>query len=282
MDRRTLLLAPLASLAPRRLETVRIGLATDVHHADRDARGLRQYRAARGRMEAAVAAFTERRTDLVVELGDFIDEAPDAEREQGYAREIDAVLRRAPGQVHHVLGNHCVWTLTKKQFLEAVASERSYYSFARGGWHFVVLDACFRLDGVEYGRRDFDWRDTAIPPRELEWLEGDLKRAAGPVVVFVHQRIDVEGDVGVKNGAEARRILESSGKLRAVFQGHSHENDLKEHKEVPYVTFCALVDHPEPQGGAWAVAELKPDGAIALEGFRRQQSRALAPIRTAP
>ena len=38
--------------------------------------------------------------------------------------------------------------------------------FDRGGFHFVVLDACFRSDGVPYGRKNFKWTDTKIPPAE--------------------------------------------------------------------------------------------------------------------
>ena len=53
----------------------KIGLVTDLHHADKDARGTRFYRESLGKLEEAHQAFAEESTDLAVELGDFIDSA---------------------------------------------------------------------------------------------------------------------------------------------------------------------------------------------------------------
>src|SRR5690606_14446190 len=118
---------------------------------------------------------------------------------------------------HYVLGNHCVDTLKKSEFLGQIGQAASYYSFEWGGVHFVVLDACFRSDGVAYERKNFVWTDSNIPPAEVEWLRGDLAAAKGPVVVFVHQRLDVEDNHGVKNGAGIRDLLEKSHKVLGVF-----------------------------------------------------------------
>ncbi|MFM2096337.1 MAG: hypothetical protein RIS70_3461, partial [Planctomycetota bacterium] len=48
---------------------------------------------------------------------------------------------------------------------------------------------------------------------ELEWLEGDLKASDQPVVVFAHQRLDVNNSYGIKNQAAVRKVLETSGKV---------------------------------------------------------------------
>ena len=93
-----------------------------------------------------------------------------------------------PRDRHHVLGNHCVDTLTKEEFLDRVGQERSFYSFDVGGYHFVVLDACFRSDGQPYGRKNFEWTDANIPAHEVEWLEADLASTSRPTIVFAHQR----------------------------------------------------------------------------------------------
>ena len=93
-----------------------------------------------------------------------------------------------------VLGNHCVDTLTKDEFLGGVEQKQSYYSFDRGGFHFVVLDACFRGDGQPYGRKNSKWNDANIPAAELEWLAADVKATEKPVIVFAHQRLDVSSN----------------------------------------------------------------------------------------
>jgi hypothetical protein len=54
-------------------------------------------------------------------------------------------------------------TLHKDEFLGTVEQEKSYYSFDRGGFHFVVLDSCFRSDGQPHGRKNFQGTDANIP-----------------------------------------------------------------------------------------------------------------------
>jgi len=66
-----------------------------------------------------------------------------------------------------------------------------------------------------------------VPPEELEWSKGNLQGNTNPVVVFAHQRLDVTDSHGVKNAAAVRSILEASGNVSTVFQGHSHKNDLR-------------------------------------------------------
>jgi alkaline phosphatase len=137
-----------------------------------------------------------------------------------------------------VLGNHCVDTLTKDEFLGGVGQARSFYSFDREGVHFVVLDACYRADGEPYGRRNFTWTDANVPPAELEWLEADLQASTGAAIVFAHQRLDVATDHGVRNGAAVRQVLERSGRVVAVLQGHNHQND---YREINGIHYAALV-----------------------------------------
>ena len=141
-----------------------------------------------------------------------------------------------------MLGNHCVHTLTKQEFLDGVEQKKSYYSFDVGDFHFVVLDSCFRSDGEPYGRKNFEWTDPNIPAAEVEWLSADLKSTAKTTVVFAHQRLDVSNHYGVKNSAEVRNVLEASGNVLAVFQGHSHKNDPNEIGGIHYCTLVAMVE----------------------------------------
>lgn len=270
-----LLTLPFAPLLKGAARPLRFGVVTDVHHADRDPRLTRHYRTARGRLEKAVAAFTERRVDFAIELGDFIDESPELEREKGFLTEINGVFRRLPCPVHYVLGNHCVFNLMKAEFLAGIGRKQSYYAFSERGVRFIVLDACCRKDGVDYGRQNFDWTDTFIPEKQAAWLAGELRRGKGPVVVFVHQRLDRVDQVGVKNSPQIRELLEKSGRVRVVFQGHSHENDRMDINGITYLTMCATVERPDPEGGAHAIVEIVPAGELRVEGFGRQSAHDL-------
>ena len=269
LHRRDLLVLPFAPLLRGAEGIVRFGMVTDIHHADKDSTKTRFYRSAKGRLEKAVREFGSRKLDFAISLGDFIDSAPTVEGEKQHLVEINSVFKRLSCPRHYVLGNHCVYNLTKPEYLAEVEQERSYYAFDSGGVRFLVLDGCFRKDGVDYGRQNYDWRDTAIPEKEIAWLEAELKRGRGPVVVFVHQRLDRVDDVGIKNSPFVREMLEKSGRVQVVFQGHSHENDRTDINGITYLTMAAVIEKPDPEGGAHAVVEIGP-GRMVVEGFGRQ------------
>lgn len=251
---------------------VRVGLVTDLHYADKDPKGTRHYRETLAKLEEAVEFFRVHEPGFVVELGDFIDAADSVETELGYLKRIQASFEKVAGERHHVLGNHCVDTLTKQEFLGGVGQERSWYSFDRAGVHFVVLDSCFRSDGTPYQRKNFDWKDANLPAEELEWLRSDLADAGGPVIVFAHQRLDRDDVHTVRNAPAARGILERSGKVAAVFQGHSHKNDLVDLGGIHYVTLRAMVEGSGLENNGYSLLEVHKDGSLKLLPGRLQQA----------
>ena len=273
----TLLLAATATVdvsslfADENKERLRVGLITDLHHADKPSAGTRHYRETLGKLAEAATQFEKDRVTFVVELGDLIDAADSVETEQRYLKTINREFSAISKDRHYVLGNHCVDTLTKEEFLGGVEQKQSYYSFDRGGFHFVVLDACFRNDGEPYGRKNSKWNDANIPAAEVEWLQADLKATSKKAVVFAHQRLDVSNDHGVKNCPEVRKIFEDSGKVLAVFQGHSHQNDLKDIGGIHYCTLVAMVEGSGAENNGYSVMEIAPGGTIRLTGFRKQK-----------
>jgi alkaline phosphatase len=222
-------------------------------------------------MAQAVSWFRDRQVDCLVELGDVIDSAPDLETEKAYLRRVWQALG-AGGTCYPVLGNHCVSALAKPEFLEITARARSYYAFDLAGFHFVVLDACFRKDGESYGRSNFQWTDANIPAAELNWLAADLRHTPHSCIVFVHQRLDAEPPYGIGNAAEVRRVLESSGKVLAVFQGHYHPGAYSQLQGIHYCTLAAMIEGSGPQNNAYAMLEMWPGGTLRLSGQHRQES----------
>ncbi|QDT53460.1 3',5'-cyclic adenosine monophosphate phosphodiesterase CpdA [Caulifigura coniformis] len=251
---------------------LRIGLITDLHYADKEAAGTRYYRETLGKLASAGAEFASEPPAFLVELGDLIDAADGVDVELGYLKRINREFASLCKDRWYVLGNHCVDLLTKEEFLGGVEQEKSYTSFDRGGWHFVILDACFSSNGKPYGRKMSSWKDANIPPAEMEWLEADLKAAKRPTIVFAHQRLDVSNDHGVKNCPEVRKLLEQSGNVQAVFQGHSHKNDYKEIAGIHYCTLRAMVEGSGPENSGASLLTLREDGAMMLKGFRQQSS----------
>jgi len=252
---------------------LRVGMMTDVHYADRAAGGSRHYRDSLAKMREAVDRFNDAGATLAVELGDYIDAAPDVETELGFLKRIDAEFARFRGKRLYALGNHCVFTLTKKEFIDTTGMPAAHYSIDEGDFHFVVLDACYRADGVPYGRKNYRWTDANIPADQLRWLEDDLKRTTKRTIVMLHQRLDGNPPHAVRGAAEVRKILEASGNVSAVFCGHSHQNHYVQIGGIHYCTLRAMVDGAGVENSGYALVNLFKDGSIRVDGFRYQADR---------
>jgi len=265
--------------------TTRFGVVTDCHYADAEAAGTRFYRESLDKLRDCVELMNAEEVDFLIELGDFKDQGrPPAEQDTLlYLETVEKVFRQFTGPRYHVLGNHDVDSISKKQFLSRVEntgidSDRSYYSFDVNRLHCVVLDADYRTDGADYDHGDFDWTDSNIPAAELAWLTGDLAAAVGPVIVFTHQLLDGTGSVYVKNADRVRQALEDSGKVLAVFQGHHHAGSYSNVAGIHYYTLKALVEGTGPENSSYAIAEIGSDGNIVVTGYRRAESKRLGRV----
>lgn len=251
------------------------GLVTDVHYADIAPAGTRHYRDSLDKLRLAVEEFNQRKVPFVVELGDFVDAGPSKADDLKYLRSIRRVFDVCRARRHYVLGNHCVARLTKEEFLANCGAtiKKSYYSFDHGPYHFVVLDADFKKDGSPYMPGNFSWTDTWIAETQQRWLADDLKEARNrKTIVFIHQNLDCEDDPhGVKNAPQVRDILETSGNVLAVFQGHRHTGGYRKIGGIHYCTLRAMVEGPTRKNNAYAIVTLDPSGRITLQGFGRQK-----------
>ncbi len=273
---------------PQARAPLRFGLVTDPHYADADMRDGRFYRESLGKMRECVELMNRERVELLIELGDFKDQdEPAVEAETlRYLGAIETELQRFAGPVYHVLGNHDADSISKPQFLAAITNtgidpERSWYSFDRGGLHFVVLDANFRADGSPYDHGDFDYRDTNLPPEQLDWLADDLAGTNAPTLLFVHQRLDGEGPLFVNNADEVRMLLRRRGNVVAAFQGHDHAGDHSVIDGIHYTTLRAMVEGSGAANSSYAIVTVGATG-IEISGFRRAVSRDLRPSSRQP
>ena len=283
-----LALTPFSCTGPtgsgRRPGAVRFGIVTDCHYADADTAGTRYYRHSLDKLGECVEAMNAQKVDFLVELGDFKDQdsPPDEQKTLSYLRAVESVFCKFDGPAYHVLGNHDEDSLSKAQFLTNVEntgidSGRSYYSFDFHGVHFVVLDANYKSDGTDYDHGNFDWTDANVPAAGLQWLRRDLAASRGPVVVLVHQLLDGAGSHFVKNAAEVRQILEQSDRVLAVFQGHRHNGGYSLINGIHYYTLKAVIEGPGPENNSYAIVEVRPDMSIAVTGYRKADSKQLAP-----
>jgi len=136
----------------------------------------------------------------------------------------------------------------------------------------VILDAGFTKNDAAYDAGNFQWKDANIPAAQQEWLAQDLQNAsAKKTLVFVHQNLHDESSIyGVKNARAVRRILEKSGNVLAVLQGHDHKGGHEKINGIHYFTLKALVDGATLKNNSYAIVTIAPHGRVSLRGFGRE------------
>lgn len=265
--------------------TLRFGVITDTHYADRDARGTRHYRDSIAKVQQAVEEFNRAKVDFVIELGDLkdMDAKGTPELTLRYLDDIERVLQSFKGPVYHALGNHDMDCLSKEEFLAHIsnpgaADGRNYYSFKVKGTRCVVLDANFNLDATPYHRGKYDWTKALIPQEQLRWLDEELaSHAEEPTLIFLHHLLDrfsgVETNVCVSNADEVVATLERHKQVLAVFQGHHHVGNFSHRGGIHYLTLHGMVEQSFADYNSYAIVELRPEGDIFVEGFRNCPDR---------
>lgn len=200
--------------------------------------------------------------DLLVNLGDDVEDESRAVDLERYAR-CQEILREPGLPLVNVAGNHDTIHMGRDDLNRFWGRTGPlHHAFDHGGHRIVVMHT--------FERKDVD---CAIPAPQLEWLEGELSRTRLPVVILMHHSA-ADQDLSssrwfgkrpelalVKERAAFRRILERSGKVRAVFNGHVHRNDFTVHANIPFFTIQSLVenlddDAPGRAAGAWALATI--------------------------
>jgi len=261
---------------------IRFGLLSDVHYADREPAGERFYRQSLAKVQEAIDWMNQEKLDFAIELGDFKDQdaVPNEANTLKYLTDIESVFQKFNGPTYHVLGNHDMDGISKQQFLERVENSgipkaKSYYSFNREKIHFVVLDGNYTKEGKSYDHGNFSWEDASISEDEISWLRNDLNTNKLPVIVFIHQMLDDSKNVkqAVQNAAEVRQILEQSGKVLSVFQGHVHEERYNLINGIHYYSVNAVVDGDGPENSAYMIVDVYEDGSLKMDGFRRATDR---------
>jgi 3',5'-cyclic-AMP phosphodiesterase len=211
--------------------------------------------------------------ELVVNLGDVLEDESTAADTRAYQVFLDA-MSGLEAPLLHVAGNHESINLDDDALRSLWRHEGPlYYSREVGGVHFAVL-------------RSIELRDEAIrlPKEQLAWLAEDLGAANAPCVVLLHHPLapmDLTGNFWfakaphiclVAERDEARRIIEHSGKVVAVLNGHAHWNHLAVVSGIPYVTFQSLTeniddDAPGRPARTHAIVDVEPHRvAVRIEG----------------
>lgn len=151
-------------------------------------------------------------------------------------------------------------------FAHRLPGGKTYYSFDHNGLHFAVLDWHWVwTDGTLHPESEAAIANSqektlagarwALPQEMLDWLEQDLREAAGmPTIVAVHfpavriparmRRPKMRDGGALENGAELIELLRRFPHVKALFSGHVHVHFIEPLDGLTQVVTGALPEFP--------------------------------------
>jgi len=254
-------------------QTFSFGMFADVHYAAVPDRGTRKYSQSLDKVAQCIDSMNKENVSFLIELGDFKDMPvpPDKNAALGYLKMIETAYSRFSGDRYHVLGNHDEDCISKNEFYSiaknsGIAGKETWFTFKKGGYHFIVLDACFDSTGRSYDTGNFDWSDANLPAAELKWMEKELNNSDLPVIVFVHQLLYGNSKATIKNAAMIRSVLEKSNKVKCVFHGHEHSGGYEQINGIHYYTLKGMIEGNFPESNSFAKVTLEKK-QILIRGY---------------
>ena len=237
---------------------IKFGIVADIHHDI--------MHDAPGRLADFLDAAKSNDVDFIIDLGDFC-----FVKEEN--RNMVNLWNSFAGDKYHVLGNHDMDNCTKEEYMDFLGIPSRYYSFEKGDFHFIVLDANnLYSDGVftpyahgnfyvDMSKREF------IDDKQIEWLKNDLKNTDKRCIIFSHQCL--ENSVG--NRETVRKIFEDENeragfkKVVAAFSGHDHTNYEKVINGIVYVQINSASNQ-------WVGDEYECDSRFSPDIYARRPS----------
>lgn len=242
-------------LSGKEESSVNFGFITDLHH------GL--CKGTLPRLQSFIDEASSKNLDFIMQGGDFCFSEP-------AAQPCIDLWNTYNGDKYHVLGNHDMDKGSKADIMKLWGMERNYYSFDKGNFHFIVLDANFINRNEKY--EDYDNANFYIPgefrahvnPEQLEWLEEDLRKTDKQTIIFSHQAFDeMWGGYTSPSRFKVRKIIDDANnnfdfqKVIACFCGHHH---VDEHSVINNVHYFQM----NSASYYWAGKDLGSDGPMAM------------------
>ena len=202
-------------------------------------------------IERVMPQIIKKRAEFMVVTGDMIDNFHKSHDEViEFHKKVKELYSNYPLKTHFVIGNHDVETTTKDEVTEIYQLPARNYVFEERGITFIVLDQQFNPDESSYDDGEH-YIPGAVPLWEVEWLEEELKKASGKVVILMHQPIysvldvygeedGVAGEFYTYNGELVQKAAEESGKVLAILTGHKQPTEEERERDFGGVKHLML------------------------------------------
>lgn len=164
--------------------------------------------------------------DIAVDLGDLIESRfyykaiKKSAAIADYKSASYLISRYFP--VYHAIGNHEVLSLSKAD-IQNLTGRRNYFAVRVKGYNIIILDSNYNKNGdnVDAKHADDFLYDGALPEKELDWLENQVKNNNNNII-FVHHPF-----YELTNRGKVEDIIEKNRKrIIMIANGHKHPKTL--------------------------------------------------------
>ena len=224
---------------------MKLGLFADSHYRLMEQHGRRFHKASLGKIKETMNAFQEEKVDFIVCLGDIIDVGETPEESINCLEEAMEPIRAVGIPYRIIPGNHDYAAFAAEDFAARTGCPMLPCTVETDTHKLILLDANYREDFRRYDIAGVQWKDTNLPPEQLEFLKKELAASSKPCIVLLHENLDTEIHIShvVKSGGEeARQIIEESGKCNLIIQGHYHPGADREANGIRYLTLPAMCE----------------------------------------
>lgn len=258
--------------------TVRFGMFSDLHCSlpGEDPRGASERSEAD--LREGLGRFIDKRADFIVNLGDMTQPSPTVREQYEHVRSLHRLCLGTGIPVHTVFGNHEFQQLSAAEVLEIWQTDRFHHSFDIGPCRFLFLDTAVNPDGTHFSRDNFDWRYCVMDREQVSWLETRLAERKR-TFIFTHANLYFDPAEEhaeyymIRDHEKICGMLEESGCVEAVFQGHSHVFRDAVHRGIRFLNVPSPIITDRYSPDAFPVVEITENGFVyALSGEETKPS----------
>lgn len=206
-----------------------------------------------------VDRINEIKPDLVVNLGDLIEDSGDRKKDLVDLQFVWSLLKNIKVPFYSLIGNHDLRAMSSRKEVEQIMGyDNAVFSVDIKGYHFVFLSSDINNQiGAGVGGI---LRTQFVSATDIKWLENDLQLNTLPYLVFSHFGIAADEMKGnywfgkdpqyavLGNHEEVKNILKDKVKPLAVFSGHQHWTKQVEEDGINYYVIGSLTEDMNNNG----------------------------------
>lgn len=196
------------------------------------------------KIKEAMDFFSCEKIDYCICMGDLVDRCDTHEETVFCLNEVMNLIEGYKIPFLLVPGNHDYAMLSAEELSDKAGIRIPPYTVDTSSHLLIVLDANYRSDFRRFDVAGVDWKDSNVPPWQLMFLKETLMNATKSCIVLIHENLDdgVQVNHVVKNASEVRKVIEDSGKVALVIQGHYHRGADRMIGGTRYLTVPAMCE----------------------------------------